>query len=72
MKRIAYRIGDRENFVWYWINGRYVGEGLRSHRIKVERMGYPTVTIDDGQPMPTGFDVDGWNDEIGKRTGEQL
>ena len=60
--RIAYRIGGTENFEWHCIAGRHSGACLENNRAEIERMGYPTVALADGEPLPTRYAVDGWDD----------
>lgn len=59
--RIAYRIGGTENFEWHCIAGRHSGACLENNRTEIERMGYPTVTLADGEALPTQYEVDGWD-----------
>lgn len=70
--RIAYRIGGTKNFVWQCMAGTHSGETLRKHRLDIERMGYPTVTLEDGKPLPEAFGVAGWSEEEDRRTGEHF
>ncbi len=65
--RIAYRSGGTENFTWCCILDKYAGEALRAYRESIERMGYPTVALADGEPLPDAYHVPGWDDKRFRR-----
>lgn len=60
--RIAYRTGGTENFKWVFVLGFFSGEGLRSNRAEIERMGYPTIALAAGEPLPNVYGVELWDD----------
>ena len=66
--RIAYRTGGTENFTWHCIAGKHSGHCLHDNRMEIERMGYPTAILADGDPLPNFYTVAGWDDGRCKRT----